>query len=69
MKSSFVVKEPENIEFSMTITMSLKDWKALQENLKDERGMTPWPASDLNVQINKLVQMATHKFWPSMEDA
>ena len=59
MRSSFTVENPDKIEFTLTMTMPLKDWKELQDQLKHE-----WPSIHLTSQINSMIFQAINTFVP-----
>lgn len=63
MRAVLKTTNPDEIEFTLTVTMSLKDWKELREAVD---GKT-WPASRLHEQISDMVIHATKHFWPAEE--
>lgn len=59
MKTSLKVQNPDSIEMTLTVTMTLGDWKTLQRQLA-----TPWPAWKLGEAINNMVHKANANFTP-----
>lgn len=57
MKTVFTLKQPENIEATMTITMPLEDWKVLRDQLIER-----WPAATFSDQIGVMVSKAEQIF-------
>lgn len=58
MKSRFKFEKPDEIEGTMTITMSVKDWCELRDQLQ-----TKWPSWELAQQINSLLAQARQILW------
>ena len=58
MQTTYKVKDPDKIEFTLTITMSLKDWKELQSQLA-----TNWPSSMLSRDISDVTAKAQKVFY------
>ena len=63
MKTSFGATNANEMEFSMTITMKLKDWMALSKQLVHE-----WPSHLLSNEITDMVNQASSRFYPQLED-
>lgn len=59
MKTLLQVATPGEIEFTLTITMKLKDWKELHKQMQSS-----WPASDLRSSIRDMVSRAERTFYP-----
>lgn len=59
MKAMMKVEKPDDIEFTLTVTMRLGDWVALQKQLEDG-----WPACDLSMRITDMRYQATKHFYP-----
>ena len=55
VKTSFRLTDPEQVQASMTITMSVHNWRRLNLFLKDQQAPGWWLAND----ICKLVDKAT----------
>ena len=58
MRARFKIEKPEEAEATMTITMPLKDWESLRDELNGK-----WPASELCSKINDLLSQARKIFW------
>lgn len=59
MYSKFKAIKPETIDFELTLSMPLKDWKILQSDLGRN-----WPASQLSMAITDMVAQANAIYWP-----
>lgn len=59
MRSTFKVEKPDTIELTMTITMSLKDWKQLSKDLQNT-----YPSWTLSGEINSMVHQASRNYVP-----
>jgi len=58
-------EKPEEIVYTMTISMKAKDWEALRDQLKGA-----WPAWDLSRNIDDLLAQARKVYWPkNLDDA
>lgn len=62
MKADIRAEKPGEIEFTVTLTMPLKNWIELRDSLSEK-----WPATDLRYAINQMVHQAQEKFWPDWE--
>lgn len=51
----FKTSNPDGVMFTLNITMSLADWKLLKEQLSGGS----FPAWDLGVKINSMIQAAS----------
>ena len=58
MQTRLKVEKPDDVEFTMTITMKATEW----ENLRDTLA-TKWPASELSYRISDLLSQARKIFW------
>jgi hypothetical protein len=63
MKARFMIENPDDIEATMKITMSIKDWVELKDQLGDK-----WPSSDLYSKITDLIIQARKVFYTSNEN-
>ena len=62
MKARFMVEEPGEIIATMKITMPIKEWIELRDQLANS-----WPSSDLSRNITDLVVQARKVFYASEE--
>lgn len=63
MKTRMQFENKDSIEATMVMTMTLKDWKALDKELSGV-----WPASELSRNINDLIAKAATVVWgPDVE--
>ena len=63
MKASFEATNADEMEFSMTIVMTLAEWKQLKKHLSDD-----WLSNDLGRVITRMVWKAERNFHPETED-
>jgi hypothetical protein len=59
MKTILEVTNPDSIEFTLSITMSLEDWKILKKQLPEI-----FPAFDLSCKITNMIIQANKNFYP-----
>ena len=55
--------KPESIEFTLSITMTMGEWKKLKNQLADA-----YPAWELANTINQVIDKAENEFWQRVED-
>ena len=60
--TKFQINDPDKINFTLTMTMSLKDWKELSEQLSNK-----WPSAKLSNEISDMTIQALKVFWPTGE--
>ena len=58
MKSRFMVEKPDDIEMTMKITMSIKDWTDLRDQLEQK-----YPSWRLSGMITNLLSQARKVFY------
>lgn len=63
MQADFKVINPDEIEMELRVTMSLKDWKQLNDQLSEA-----WPSYDLGREIASMVNQADRHFYPKDKD-
>lgn len=63
MKARFKFEDPNKIEATMTLTMNVKEWCELRDQLE-----TQWPSSDLSLKIGDLLGQARKILWAEDED-
>ena len=59
MKTYMKATNPDRIEFSLTITLELKEWKELQEQLSRD-----YPSWELSSKITSMIGLAISSFEP-----
>ena len=64
MKTSLKCENPDDIEFTMTITMSAEEWERLRDQL-----VTAYPSWRLSGAISDLLGQARKIFWTTDEEA
>jgi hypothetical protein len=63
MTSKIKVKNPDDIEMELTLTMRLKDWKELNLQLQKT-----WPSWEIGSKIYSMVTHAERHFYPQEQD-
>lgn len=63
MTSYFQTQNPDKIEMTMTVTMTLEEWKIISASLPAK-----WPSCDLTSAINSMVNQAVMRFYPKTKD-
>lgn len=63
MTSYFQTQNPDKIEMTMTVTMTLEEWKMISGLLPNR-----WPACDLSSAIQTMVSKATERFYPKSKE-
>jgi len=63
MKAAFKATDPDNTEFTMTITMTLAGWKRLRNQLGQE-----YPGFGIADKIANMVSVAERSVWNGQED-
>jgi hypothetical protein len=58
MRGRFMVEKPDDIEFTLTVTMTAKHWCDLRDQLEDI-----WPSSRLTMMINSMLSDARRIYW------
>jgi hypothetical protein len=64
MKTTFTTTKPDDIEMTLTVTMSLKHWNDLRALLPED-----WPAWELRGAITDMVVQANKTFYPKEKGA
>lgn len=59
MRAKFTANRPDEIHFTLSMTMPLIEWRQLQEQLA-----RAWPSSNLSHAITDMVWQATKSFEP-----
>lgn len=63
MKTHLMVENPGEVEMTMKITMKVRDWEKLREQLAND-----WPAWDLSRNITDLLGQARKIFYPTQPE-
>ena len=64
MKARFMIENPDGIEATMKITMSVKEWTELRDQLSER-----WPSSRLNHAITHVIIEACKTYYAPELDA
>ena len=64
MKARFMIEEPEKIEATMKITMTVKEWEELRDQLVQK-----WPSARLSSAITGLLIDARRVVYAPEKDA
>lgn len=62
MKARFMVESPDEIEATMKITMTIREWTELRDQLANK-----WPSSRLSSFITDLVMQARKVYYAEHE--
>jgi hypothetical protein len=64
--STFKAKAPEKIEFTLTATMTLREWRKVKDQLVNaERKYVEHPMSTLSNEISDMIIQAERVYYPS----
>jgi hypothetical protein len=63
MQARFMIERPDEIEATLKITMKVKDWEILREQLVGK-----WPSSDLSSTITDLLSQARKRIYPTPQE-
>ncbi len=58
MNARFMIENPDSIEATMKLTMTIKNWTELRDQLAIK-----WPSSDLSYAITDLLSQARKVFY------
>lgn len=61
MRARLKCENPDEIEYTVTLTMTAKEWELLRAHL--DAAKLAWPASWLTNQINDLLAQARKIYW------
>ena len=64
MKARFMIESPGEIEATMKITMAVKEWEDLRDQLEQK-----WPSSRLSSAITSLLSEARRVIYAPEKDA
>lgn len=64
MKARFMIEKPAEIECTMKITMSMKEWENLRDQLENK-----WPSSRLQHAITHALSEARKVYYAPDQDA
>ena len=64
MQARFMIEKPDEIEATLKITMKVKDWEALRDQL-----IGKWPSSDLGNTITDLLAQARRRVYPTTQES
>lgn len=63
MQAKILVKDPEKIEFTLIITMSLGEWLKVQKELPNT-----YESNKISKAVNDMTTQAQRVFWPERKD-
>lgn len=58
MRTKFIPVKPEELEYTMTITMKLKDWQTFSSEIQHK-----WPGSMIARDVSDMHAQAHKNFW------
>lgn len=64
MKKKMKVTAPDSVDFTLSVTMPLREWRELAGQLSER-----WPSWELSRAINDMVRQATREFVPAPDEA
>lgn len=64
MRARFMLENPEAVEATMKITMTVKEWEDLRDQLASK-----WPSSRLSSAITSMLMDARRVVYPQEKDA
>lgn len=65
MIANFEPTKPDDIKFTLHITMTLKEWKSLSSQMSDKNPMAS-PTWDIRRLIEEMVDQADKHFYPKL---
>jgi hypothetical protein len=68
IKMCFVPADPGSVVFTMTISMTLKEWNELQEQLDRDEPALFTPAGRLSSEVTKMSLQAHEYWWKHIEE-
>lgn len=63
---------PDEVEFTLSVTHKLKDWRLLRQQLSamaTDNVRPNWPAGELFDQISDIIRQATQTYLPKSKDS
>ena len=66
MKCRLKCEKPEDIEYTLTITMPAKEWEKLRDQLQDRQQVNSYPAWTLVRIIDDMLAQARKIYWPTV---
>lgn len=65
MKTTYAIEDVDNVNVSLTITMRVKEWKKLSEQL--DKVTETGPARDFSWKLGYAVRDITQRYMPDVE--
>lgn len=62
------VEKPDDVEFTLTITMKASDWGKLRDQLDASSLSTSYPSYAMRRQIDDLLAQARKIYWPLVDE-
>ena len=62
------VEKPDDIEYTLTITMKASDWGKLRDQLDASNLSQSYPAYTMRAQVNDLLAQARKVYWPLVDE-
>lgn len=66
ISSRFKVENPDSIVMTLTMSMTVKEWTELRDQLS-QNGSAAWPAWQVQAHITDLIAQARKIYWPSAD--
>ena len=67
MQTRLKCEKPDDIEFTVTITMTAKEWEKLRDQLDTMEKVASYPSNRLVYQITDLLAQARKIYWANEE--
>lgn len=64
MQAQFSPSEPDWFEYTLSITMTLKDWKTIRGNVNGTHAV----AMDFRSNVDDLIRQAEERFFPTQAE-
>lgn len=64
MKARYMIEDPDAVEATMKITMTMKEWSDLRDQLEDK-----WPSSRLSQAITHILSDARRVYYAPEQNA
>lgn len=68
MRTRLKCENPEGIDFTMTITMSAKDWELLRDQLDKSSIGSSYPSWQMKSAINDVLAQARKIYWATDDE-
>ena len=67
MGTRFTAESPDKHDYTLTMTLPLKDWLQVRDQICGNRAYAPWPSSTLADAISDMAAQAKKIYWTESE--